>query len=93
MNQKGNKSRELINQPLSDEDSNKTNQLIENKEANLLDKYILYENNRFSWDSMRRLLNLDTTEKYHTRKWLGNKVINIYFNKYLAEMDQKQCQE
>jgi hypothetical protein len=58
----------LINLPLSDENSNRINQIIENKEAMLLDKYISYENNSVSWDSMRRLLNLDTTEKVLTRK-------------------------
>ncbi len=67
MNQKGNKLRELINLPLSDEDSNRINQIIENKEAMLPDNFISYENNSVSWDSMRRLLNLDTTEKVLTR--------------------------
>jgi hypothetical protein len=93
MNQKGIKLSQLINQPLSDEDSNKINQIIKNKEANPLDKYTSYENNSDSWESMQRLLNLDTTEKDHTRKWIGDEVIRIYFKKYLAEMDQKRCQE
>jgi hypothetical protein len=92
MNQKGIKLNQLINQPLSAEDSNKINQIIKNKEA-MLDNYILYENEYVSWDSMRRLLNLDTTEKDHKRKWITDKVINFYFKKYLAEMDQKQSQE
>jgi hypothetical protein len=68
MNQKGNKLRELINQPLSNEDSNKINQIIKNKEAKPKDKYISYENDSVSWDSMRRLLKLDTTEKILTTK-------------------------
>jgi hypothetical protein len=68
MNQKGNKLRELINRPLSDEDSNIINQIIDNKEAMPLDKYISYENDSVSWESMQRLLNLDTTEKVLTRK-------------------------
>jgi hypothetical protein len=33
MNQKGNKLRDLIIKPLSDEDSNKINQIIKNNEA------------------------------------------------------------
>jgi hypothetical protein len=68
MNQKGIKLRELINQPLSDEDSNKINQIIENKEAKLLGNYVSYENNSVSWDSIWSLLNPDTTEKVLTRK-------------------------
>jgi hypothetical protein len=58
-----------------------------------LDKYKSYENEYVSWDSMRRLLNLDTTEKVLSKKWITDKVINFYFKKYLAEMDQKQCKE
>jgi hypothetical protein len=40
MNRKGKNLRELINQPLSDEDSNKINQIIKNKEAKPVYKYI-----------------------------------------------------
>jgi hypothetical protein len=56
MNQKGIELSFLINQPLSDEDSNKINQIIKNKGAKPLDNYISYENKYVSWDSMRRLL-------------------------------------
>jgi hypothetical protein len=70
MNQKGIKLRELIHQPLSNEDSNKINHIIKKKEAKPLDNYISYENNNVSWDSMRKLLNLDTTKKVLTRKWI-----------------------
>ncbi len=40
MNQKGIKLSQLINQRLSDENNNKINQIIKNKEAKPLDKYI-----------------------------------------------------
>jgi hypothetical protein len=83
----------LINEPLSDKYSNKTNQIIKNKEAKPGDKYIYYENKKVSWGSMRRLLNLDTTEKALTKRWINNEVINFYFKKYLTEMDQERCQE
>jgi hypothetical protein len=56
-------------------------------------KYILYENDSVSWGSMRRLLNLYTTEKVLTKRCINDEVINFYFKKYLAEMDQKHCQE
>jgi Ulp1 family protease len=42
---------------------------------------------------MRRLLNLDTTEKGQSKRLINNRVINFYFKKYLAKMDQKRCQE
>jgi Ulp1 family protease len=42
---------------------------------------------------MQRHLNLDTTEKAVTKRWINDEVVNFYFKKYLAEMDQKQCQE
>jgi hypothetical protein len=67
MNQKGIKLSQLINQPLSDEDSNKINQIIKNKEEKPLDNYISYENESVSWDSMQ-ILYLDTTEKVRARK-------------------------
>jgi hypothetical protein len=89
MNQKGNKLRKLINKPLSDEDSNKINQIIKNKEVKSGEMYIHYNNKKVSWGSMRRLLSLDTTEKNLAKRWINNKVINFYFKKYLAEMDQK----
>jgi hypothetical protein len=60
MNQKGIKLCSLINKPLSDEDSNKINQIIKNKESKPGEIYIHYENKEVSWGSMRRLLNLDT---------------------------------
>jgi hypothetical protein len=60
MNQKGIELCSLINEPLSDEDSKKFKQIIKNKEAKPGEIYIHYENKEFSWDSMRRLLNLDT---------------------------------
>ncbi len=31
--------------------------------------------------------------KNHPKRWINNEVINFYFKKYLAEIDQKQCQE
>ena len=88
MNQKGINLRSLINKPLSDEDSNKFNQIIKNKEAKPGEIFIHYENKYVSWNSMRRLLNLDTTE-IQSKRWINNKVIDFYFKKYLAEMDQK----
>ncbi len=92
MNQKGIELRSLIKKPLSDEDSNKFNQIIK-KEAKPGEIYIHYENEHVSWKSMRKLLNLDTLEKVQSKRWINDKVINFYFKKYLAEMDQKQCQE
>jgi hypothetical protein len=83
----------LINEPLSAEDRNKINQIMKNKEAKPGDKYIHYENKVVSWGSMQRHLNLDTTEKVLSKRWINNKEINFYFKKYLAEMDQKRCQE
>jgi hypothetical protein len=59
-NQKGIDLRSLINKPLSDEDSNKFNQIIKNKEAKPGEVYIHFENKEVSWGSMQRLLNLDT---------------------------------
>ncbi len=60
MNQKGIDLRSLINKPLSDEDSNKFNQIIKNIEAKPGEIYIHFENKEVSWGSMQRLLNLDT---------------------------------
>jgi Ulp1 family protease len=48
---------------------------------------------KVSWGSMQRLLNPDTTEKVLTKRWINDKVINFYFKKYLAEMDQKRYKE
>jgi hypothetical protein len=42
MNQKGIELSFLINQPLSDEESKKNNQIIKNKEAKRLDNYIYF---------------------------------------------------
>ena len=60
MKQKGIKLRSLIIEPLSDEEHNKINQIIKNKEAKSGEIYIHYGNKKVSWGSMRRLLNLDT---------------------------------
>ncbi len=91
MIQKRIKLHSLINKPLSDEDSNKINQIIKNKEAKPGEMYIHYKNKNVSWGSMRRLLNPDTTEKVQSKRWINNKVINFHIKKYLGEMDQKQC--
>jgi hypothetical protein len=88
MNQKGIGLRSSIKKPLSDEDSNKFNQIIKNKEAKPGEIYIHYGNKYVSWNSMRRILNLDTTE-IQSKRWMKDKVIDFYFKKYLAEMDQK----
>jgi Ulp1 family protease len=53
--------------------------------------HIHYESEKVSWGSMWRLLNPDT--KLQSKRWINNEVINFYFKKYLAEMDEKQCQE
>jgi hypothetical protein len=87
MNQKGVELRSLIIKPLSDEERNKINQIIKNKEAKPEEIYIHYENKEVSWGSMRRLLNRDT--KAQSKRWINNQVINFYFKKYLTEMDQK----
>jgi Ulp1 family protease len=50
-----------------------------------------YENEEVSWGSMQRLLNHDT--KAQSKRWINDQVINFHFKKYLAEMDQKRCQE
>ncbi len=81
MNKNGIKLSQLINEPLSAEDSNKINQIMKNKEAKPGDKYIHYENDSVSWGSMRRHLNLDTTEKVLSKRWINDKVINFYFKK------------
>ncbi len=60
MKLKGIKSRSLIIEPLSDEERNKTNQIIKNKEAKLGEIYIHYGNEEVSWGSMWRLLKKDT---------------------------------
>ncbi len=91
MNQKGVKLRSLIIKPLSDEEHNKINQIKKNKEAKPGEIYRHYENEGVSWGSMRRLLNRDT--KAQSKRWINNQVINFYSKKYLAKMDQKQCQE
>jgi Ulp1 family protease len=91
MNQKRNKLRDLINKFLSDEEHNKINQIIKSKEAKSGEIYIHYENEEVSWGSMRRLLNRDT--KVQSKRWINDQVINFYSKMYLAEMDQKQCQE
>jgi Ulp1 family protease len=91
MNQKGVELPSLIIKPLSDEEHNKINQIIKNKEAKPGEIYIHYENEEVSWGSMRRLLNRDL--KAQSKIWINDKVINFYFKKYLAEMDQKRCQE
>jgi Ulp1 family protease len=91
MNQKGVKLHLLIIKPLSDEECNKINQIIRNKEAKSGEICIHYENKEVSWGSMRRLLNRDT--KTQSKRWINNQVINFYFKKYLAEMDQSGCQE
>ncbi len=91
MKQKGIKLRSLIIEPLSDEEHNKINQIIKNKEAKSGEMYIHYGNEKVSWGSMRRLLKSDT--KNHPKRWIDNKVIDFYFKNYLAEIDQKQCQE
>jgi hypothetical protein len=69
----------------------KINQIIKNKEAKSGEIYIHYGNEEVSWGSMQRLLKSDT--KTQSKIWINNKVINFYFKNYLAEMDQKQCQE
>jgi sentrin-specific protease 1 len=81
----------LIIEPLSDEERNKINQIIKNKEAKSGEIYIHYENKKVSWGSMQRLLKSDT--KNHPKRWIDDKVINFYVKNYLAEIDQKRCQE
>ncbi len=76
MNQKGIKFYLLINEALSDEDSNKINQIIKIKKQSK-GTYIYYENKEVSWGSMQRLQNLDTTEKALTKRWINNEVTNF----------------
>ncbi len=85
MKQKGIKLRSLIIEPLFDEEHNKINQIMKNKEAMPGEIYIHYENEKVSWGSMQRLLKSDT--KNHPKRWINNKVINFYCKKYLAEID------
>jgi hypothetical protein len=63
MSQKGNKLCSLIIQPLSDEEHNKINQIIKNKEAKSGEIYIHYGNEKVSWGSMQRLLKSDTKDQ------------------------------
>ncbi len=65
MKQKGIKLRSLIIEPFFDEERNKTNQIIKNKEAKSGEVYIHYGNKKVSWGSMRRLLKVTqrTTQK------------------------------
>jgi hypothetical protein len=32
-------------------------------------------------------------EDFYPKRWIDDKVINIYFKNYLTEIDQKRCQE
>ncbi len=91
MKQKGIELHSLIIETLSDEERNKINQIIKNKEVKSGERYIHYGNKKVSWGSMQRLLKSDT--KNHPKRWIDNEVINFYFKNYLAEIDQKQCQE
>ncbi len=91
MKQKGIELRSLIIQPLSDEERNKTNLIEKNIERKPEEIYRHYDTGRVSWGSMRRLLKSDTKDQ--SKRWINEEVINFYFKKYLAEMDQKQCQE
>jgi hypothetical protein len=91
MKQKGIKLCSLIIEPLSDEERNKINQIIKNKETKSGEIYIHYGNEKVSWGSMQRLLKSDT--KNHPKRWIDKEVINFYFKNYLAEIDQKQCKE
>ncbi len=91
MKQKGIELHSLIIEPLSDEEHNKINQIIKNKEAKSGEVYIHYGNKKVSWGSMWKLLQSDT--KNHPKRWIDDEVINFYFKNYLAEIDQKQCQE
>ncbi len=91
MKRKGIELRSLIIEPLSDEECNKISQIIKNKEAKSGEIYIHSGNEKVSWGSMQRLLKNDT--KNHPKRWIDNKVINFYCKNYLAEIDQKQCQE
>ncbi len=39
---------------------------------------------------------VETSKKGHKdpiKRWINKEVINFYFKNYLAEMDQKQCQD
>ena len=49
----------------------------------------VYKNDSVLWASIRRLLNVDKNEKGVINKWINEEVVNIYFTKYLAELDQK----
>ncbi len=91
MKQKEIKLHSLITEPLSDEERNKINQIMKNKEAKSRDIYIHHGNKKVSWSSMRRLLKSDT--KNHPKRWIDDEVINFYFKNYLTEIDQKRCQE
>jgi hypothetical protein len=52
MKQKGIEVRSLIIEPLSDEQRNKINQIIKNREAKSGEIYIHYGNKKVSWGSM-----------------------------------------
>jgi hypothetical protein len=79
MKQKGIELHSLIIEPLSDEERNKINQIIKNKEAKSGEIHIHYGNKKVSWGSMRRLLKSDT--KNHPKRWIDDKVINFSTSK------------
>ena len=91
MKQKGIELGSLISKPLSDDQRNIIIQIINNKKAKPGEIYRCYENKKVSWGSMWRLLKHETNS--FTKTQINDEVINFYFKKYLAEMDQKQCQE
>ncbi len=80
----------MIIKVLSDEERNKFNQIKTNIEAKPDEIYRHCETKKVSWGSMQRLLQSDTKDQ--SKRWINDKVINIYFKEYLAEMDRKRCQ-
>ncbi len=87
MKQKGIKLRSLITEEFSDEEHNKINEINTNIEAKPLEIYRQCGNKKITWGSMQTLLNHDTKDQ--SKRWITNEVINFYFKKNLAEMDQK----
>jgi hypothetical protein len=90
MKQKGIELCSLITEELSDEELNKINEIKTNIEAKPLEIYRQCGNKKVTWGSMQTLLNHDTKDQ--SKRWITDKVINFYFKKNLAEMDQKRCQ-
>jgi hypothetical protein len=81
----------LIKSPLTPDKERQLKEIIENKIQ--LDKIKPFWGECFfTWESMQKLLNFDINDEDMTKKWINDKVVNIYCKEYLAQQDKTQCQ-